>query len=115
MVTWKGETVTRLRVVPVVDRWGDTVPGDWSTASELPIPGVGVALAHSTEDLVGRTATVTGTTLYVPTTAALDVLPTDRFRVRGVVHDVDGEIADWTSPFDGVRRGWAIPLKQVEG
>jgi hypothetical protein len=110
----KGETVIRLRVTSTTDAWNDTV-GDWSTATELPIDGVAVAPTSSTEDLVGRTATITGTSLFIPTTDPLDVLPTDRFRVRGVVHEVAGEIADWVSPWDGVRKGYVIALKKVEG
>lgn len=109
-----GETVTRLRVTSTTDAWNDTVD-DWSTATEQPIDGVGVVPASSTEDLIGRTATITGTTLFIPTANVLDVLPTDRFRVRGVVHKVDGEVADWVSPWDGVRKGYVIPLKKVEG
>lgn len=110
-----GETVTRLRVTTTTDGWNDTVDGDWSTATELDILHVGVAPTSSTEDLIGRTATITGTSLFIPTADVLDVLPTDRFRVRGVVHEVDGEVADWVSPWDGVRKGYVIPLKKVEG
>jgi hypothetical protein len=110
-----GETVTRLRVTTTTDAWNDTVDGDWSTATELPIDGVGVAPRSSTEDLNGRTATITGTALFIPTAGVLDVLPTDRFRVRGVVHEVDGDVAEWVSPWDGVRKGYVIPLKKVEG
>lgn len=109
-----GETVTRLRATAATDRYGNTTY-DWTTPSELDIPDVGVVPRVGSEDLANRTATITGTGLYLPTDAVVDVLPTDKFRVRGTVRDVDGEIAEWISPWDGNRKGYVIPLKDVEG
>lgn len=114
MNNWRGETVTRIRATTTVDGYDNTV-SDWSTAAETPMSRVGVAPRSQDEDLDGRTATITGLSLYWRGPEPVDVLPTDRFRVRGTVWEVDGMTADWVSAYTTVRSGVVVHLKQVEG
>src|SRR5690606_26282497 len=77
------------------------------------IPGCGVAPRQAGEQIgAGRIAVTSGVTLYVPPGA--DVLPSDRFEVRGVEYEVDGEPAVWRSPFTGWEPGREVVLTRVE-
>ena len=42
-------------------------------------------------------------------------LPREHVGRDALLRQVDGEVADWVSPWDGVRKGYVIPLKKVEG
>jgi hypothetical protein len=104
-----GETVTRIRSVER-DEFGDPI-GD--AEPNLDIPGCGVAPRQAGEQIgQGRIAVTSGLTLYVPPGA--DVLPSDRFEVRGAVWEVAGEPAVWRSPFTGWEPGREVELTRVE-
>ena len=104
-----GETVTRIRSVER-DEFGDPIGG---AEPNLDIPGCGVAPRQAGEQIgQGRIAVTSGLTLYVPPGA--DVLPSDRFEVRGAVWEVTGEPAVWRSPFTGWEPGREVELTRVE-
>lgn len=108
-----GETVTRLRAPLVTDRYGSQVR-DWANATRTDIPGGGLAPRPAgEEDGQGREGVIIGWTWFAP--AGTDILATDRVEVRGEVHQVDGEPADWRSPFTGWHPGIAVNLRRVEG
>ena len=110
-----GETVTRIRATPVLDPYsGEVTSLSWDVPDELNIEGVGVEPRPSTEPVQdARNAVVSAFTLY--TDINPDVTPSDRIRVRGVVYDVDGEVADWRNPFTGWAAGSVIQTKRVNG
>jgi hypothetical protein len=106
-----GEIVTRIRATsggrdPFGDPVGPAVP-------DLDIPGCAIAPRQAGEQIgQGRYAVTSGLTVYAP--AGADVLPSDRLRVRGVLYEVDGEPADWRSPYSGRTPGMEIPLTRVQ-
>jgi len=106
------ETVTRLRAAEAgTDRRGNAEPGE---PTRLDIDGCAVAPRGQGENRTeGRQAVTSGWTVYAPTGA--DVLATDQVEVRGVVYEVDGEPADWRSPFSGRRPGLVFDVVRVEG
>lgn len=106
-----GETVTRIRVTPGGrDPYGDPI-GD--VEEHVDITGCAVAPRQAGEQIgAGRIAVTSGLTVYVPPGA--DVLPSDRIEVRGVVYEVEGEPAEWRSPFTGWEPGREVQLIRVE-
>lgn len=111
----RGETVVRIRRVPVLDPYSQEVTGyTWDGAPETPILNVAVEPRPSTEPLQdARNAVVSGFTLYMK--SGNDVQPTDRIGVRGVVYDVDGETAEWRNPYTGTLAGLVVQTKKVAG
>lgn len=106
-----GETVTLVRHgSPTEDDYGNDVPG---TATETDIPGSVVAPRTSGEDVQGRDQVVVGLNVWVP--AGTDVRPTDQFRVRGVLYEVDGEAGAWRSPFTAIASPIQVALSRVAG
>lgn len=110
-----GETVTRLRAAAAADRFsGQATALDWTTPDELPIEGCAFDPGTSSEPLEqARDAVLTKPTVYAPADA--DVLATDRLVVRGRTWQVDGDPADYRSPFDGWTPGLVVHLKAMEG
>lgn len=111
-----GETVTRQRADQVPNRYSgdDESEPDWQFYSELDIDGCAFNPGTSSEPLeTGRNAVLTRPEVYAPPGA--DVLAGDRLVVRGVVYEVDGDPADWRSPFTGWRPGLVIRLKVKDG
>jgi hypothetical protein len=110
-----GETVTRLRGAPVLDPYsGEQTDVDWDDLDELEISGCGFNPGQSSEPVQdARTAVIARPEVYAP--AGSDVHAGDRLTVRGVTFEVDGNPADWRSPFTGWSPGLVIPLKNVEG
>lgn len=110
-----GETVTRLRGVPVTDPYSNTTTGlDWTSPSSLAIPGCGFNPGLSTEPLQdARNAVLTRPEVYAPPGA--DILAGDRLAVRGLTYEVQGRPQDWVSPFTGWNPGLVVPLELVEG
>ncbi|MEV4670975.1 hypothetical protein AB0K34_04910 [Actinomadura sp. NPDC049382] len=106
-----GETVVRIRVTPGGrDPYGDPI-GDVETRTD--VTGCAVAPRQAGEQIgQGRIAATSGVTIYVPPDT--DVLPSDRFEVRGAVWEVDGEPAVWRSPFTGWEPGREVQLTRVE-
>lgn len=86
------ETVIRVRSTPGgEDAYGDPIEG---TTDELPVDGCLVAMIRSTEPTErGQAGAVTGWTVFAP--AGSVFARTDQLRIRGVLCDVDGEVADW--------------------
>lgn len=107
-----GETVTRLRATVVADRYGGQNK-DWSNPSRATINGCALEPRLEGEVGDGREGVVIGWTVYAPADA--DVLATDRLRIRSVDHDVDGQPAEWRSPFTGTPRGLEIRTRRVDG
>jgi len=91
-VIYTGETVTLIRESPGgVDAYGDPIA---STFTEIPVADVKVAPRPSTEPTErGNEGVVIGWALYAP--PGTIAYYTDKVRVRGVVCNVEGEIADW--------------------
>lgn len=110
-----GETVTRLRPLGL-DQFGDPLPG---TITELDIPGCAVwprdgNAAGGNENTDFRNTVISGLMILAP--PGSDIEPTDRFRVRGLVYEVDGEPGVWgPSPLTGTEAGVQVALKRVEG
>lgn len=108
-----GETVTFLHAPLVVDGYGNTSP-DWSTPTETVVARVGVEPRPSAEPFQdARNATTTGYTLYLDTDHG--VTSADRVQVRGIVYDVDGDVAVWRHPFSGWAPGVVVQTKRVAG
>jgi len=79
----------------------ETTTGGW---------GVAPRAGAETAEPFGQQS-IDGLTLYKRDPA--DVLSTDRVIVRGKTWQVDGDIGDWVSPYDGARRGVVVNLKKV--
>jgi hypothetical protein len=107
-----GETVIRQRPGTTTNRYDDTVP-DWSDPDLESIDGCALAPELAAEDSDHRQGVVIGWTLYAP--AGADIEPSDRIVARGDTYEVDGEPADWRSPFSGRAAGVALSLRRVEG
>lgn len=114
-----GETVVRLRRQMHEDPYsGVESPRGWDdeghTPDALPIGGFAFNPGGSSEVAAdGRSIITTKPTAYGPFGA--DVKVGDRLVVRGVPYDVDGNPAEWVSPFTGWAPGIAVPLELVEG
>jgi hypothetical protein len=110
-----GETVVRQRATSVTDPYsGEATGASWDAPSTLTIPGCGFNPGQSSEPVQdARNAVITRPEVYAPSGA--DILAGDRLVVRGETFDVDGDPADWRSPFTGWRPGLVVPLKRVEG
>lgn len=110
-----GETVTRLRGVPVSDRFSnESTALDWSTPAQLAVKGCAFDPAASTEPLEqARNGVLSKPTIYAP--AGSDITAHDRLVVRGRTWQVDGDPADYRSPFTGWAAGLVVRLKAMEG
>ena len=110
-----GETITVIRAAEVADPYSgaDTIL-DWDAATTHNIDDVAVAPRQSSEPTQdARNAVYTGLTLYLP--AGADITRIDRVAVRGEVYEVDGDIAEWRSPFTGWAPGLEVNLSRVTG
>lgn len=111
-----GETVTRLRAgTPTRDPYGNDVRGP---DVETDVEGVVVAprdgnATTGNEKVQARDQVTSGFTIWPP--AGTDIRPTDRFRVRGVVCEVDGESGQWRSPFTGLNSPVQVSLSRITG
>lgn len=107
-----GEPVTRVRRVATggTDRFGHPVTTDAqvSVGSAAFDPG---GTREAVE--VGRAPVVTTPKLYF--TDRPDLASGDRVIVRGVTFEVDGDPADWRSPWGGPLGGLVVELKRVTG
>lgn len=106
------ETVIRQRPTATVDRYGDSVV-DWTTPTEATYTTRAVEPVSSSEDNDGRQAVITGYRIYLD--PGVDFQAGDRAVLRGVTYDVDGEPADWRSPWGTDVGGVVVALKQTEG
>jgi hypothetical protein len=106
-----GETVTVLPGPATFDAYGDPIA---STRVGGDILGCGVAPRYSTEPTVrGRQGVIVGLSIYAP--AGSDILFTDLLEVRGQVYMVEGDAADWVSPFTGWAPGMEVAVKRAVG
>lgn len=103
-------TIVRVRGA-TLDQYGDPT----GAPTEDPIPGAFVAprTSSAVDGEPGRAGVVVGLTLYAP--VGTDLEHTDRVKVDGVLYDIEGEIADWTSPLSGWRSGVTVDLRRAEG
>lgn len=119
-----GQIITVLRDVPGgVDVWGDPTT---ASTSRTDIAGCAIAPRYSSEPAtVGRNGVIIGLSLYAP--AGSDILFTDRIEIGGggtvvatglpvtpttaKIYVVEGDAADWVSPFTGWAPGMEIALK----
>jgi head-tail adaptor len=101
------QTVVRLRASTTEDRYGNQVE-DWDDPDELPVWNVSVAPRLQAEDNAQlRQGVPIGLTLYMP--PHTDIKATDRVRVAGRVHRVDGNPAVWGAS------GIVVHLEDAEG
>lgn len=110
-----GETVIRLRGVPVTDPYSnEETTLDWSTPSELPIDFVAVAPGTPVEPILNaRDSVISDFDLYFDPGA--DITAADRVTVRGLEYLVIGNLADWRNPFTGENPGLVLQVKRVDG
>lgn len=110
-----GKTVTRQRATAVLDRYSKREDDlSWDDPSEVDYPGCAVWQEDSSEpDEEGRTRTITRTKVAVDVDA--DVHAGDRFVIDGLTYDVEGDPAEWRSPYTGWAPGLLITGKRVDG
>lgn len=99
------------------DRYGDPLP---FTTHEIPgcivAPSTGDAgQATSQERTDVRDTVITGHTVYAPYGA--DILAIDEVRVPGdpTWWQVEGDVANWASPFTNWQPGTQVALRRVRG
>jgi hypothetical protein len=63
---------------------------------------------------VGRTQTITTPKLYFRRERP-DLTPSDIVIVRGVPYEIEGDPADWRSPYGSAVGGLVVELKRAEG
>jgi hypothetical protein len=106
----RGEPVTILGG-PTDDKYGDPVAGSGSRTVETLAP---MEFRYSTESGErGRTGVVVGAKVYLP--AGTAVTHTSQVLARGVLYDVDGDVADWRSGAGSSLGGFEVALKRAEG
>ena len=105
------ESVVVRTPVMVLDRYNNEV-ADWDAASEATVV-CAVCPRSSSEDNGNRSALVSGLTMLLPA-GAVAVPSHARVVARGRVWEVDGDDADWVSPW-GWRPGREVHLKAVVG
>lgn len=110
-----GETVERLRATAITDPYsGELTELSWDSPDELAIDYVAVEPRPSSEPLEdARNAVVSGYTLYME--YGSDITSADRVRVRGVVYEVEGEVAPWRNPFTGHTPGLVVQAYRKAG
>src|SRR5687768_13617846 len=113
MLTWVGEPVTRRRQEQTgEDRYGNPVYELVDTVLE---ERAGFDPGGSREPVeVGRTQTITTPKLYFRRQRP-DLNDTDQVLVRGVVYAIEGDPADWRSPYGSDVGGLVVELKRAEG
>lgn len=108
------EPAIRLRATAAADRFsGENTALDWTTPSTLVLrgafdPGSSVELSDVARD------SVTTQPSFL-TDFGADVRAGDRLTVRGRTWDVDGDPAEYRSPFSGWEAGMVVKLKAVSG
>jgi hypothetical protein len=112
-----GDTVTLLRETLHVDIHGapvrDVYGNDQLTTTNITVTGCVVWPRGSSEKTGNHDLVSTGITVLMPTGTV--VKSTDRVQVAGVIYDVDGEPAEWRSPFTNLHSGVQVDLVRVTG
>lgn len=112
-MTVAGETVTRVRREAAgTDRGGN--PTFTETLTDIPGAFFAPEQASSETLTVNRESVRTSPSLYFPGSWP-DITERDAVIVRGERYMVDGEPADWRSPWGGQLGGLVVTLKRVEG
>jgi hypothetical protein len=101
-----GESVTFLRL-PDTPTGEDSQGNPTYTRTEVAVENCAVSFG-SASDEVGTSGVraITGGTVYAPTGTVIE--PTDLVVIRGEQYAVDGEAAQWSSPFTGA--GWGVEV-----
>lgn len=107
-----GEPVTWLRAV---EGEPDVRGRKVFSYEPVTLDNVGVAPGSTSEPRRGDSNRVTTQmTLYLTTDPG--VRPVDRFEVRGVTYEVEGDVSGhWANPFTGNMFGASIGLRRVTG
>jgi hypothetical protein len=109
-----GEPATRLRGTPLVDRFsGEATSIDWTAPNTAPLTGAFDPGSSTVQFEVGRDPVVTQPSFI--TDFGADVRAGDRLTIRGRTWDVDGDPAEYRSPFSGWEAGMVVKLKAVRG
>ncbi len=110
-----GESVTRQRAATSVDPYTSESRPDWTkTPVSVTITGCAFDPGGSTEAVdIGRAPVTTSPRLFAP--VGSDIKSGDRIVARGATFEVDGNPADWRSPFTGWNPGIVVGLQLVEG
>lgn len=107
-----GKTITVLRDSPGgLDKHNDPVA---STTASATIAHCGVAPRYSSEpNTLARNGVIIGFTIFAP--SGSDIIYTDRIKIDGLVYDIEGEPANWSSPFTGTEFGMEFAVKRAIG
>lgn len=110
-----GEPVTVLTPGYDEDPYSDDLEQSWEwSPTEVVVPGCGIEPRPSSEPTQdARNSVVSGFTLYMP--AGTVIGPQNRVIVRGNTYSVEGEAAEWVSPFTGWNPGVVVQVERVEG
>ena len=99
------------RTVDGVDAYGNAVREE---SEPVELAGCAYAPREGAEITAqGRLGVLVDGTLYVPPGA--DVQADDVIVMGGRRFEVDGDPAEWRSPYSGVVRGIAVQLRRMEG
>ena len=110
-----GETVTRLRGVPVTDPYSrEATTLDWTTPTTLTIPGCAVddSKTRETHD-PNRNAVVTDFVVWPD--GQYDVAAGDRLIIRGLTCEIVGRPSTPRNPFTGDEPGMELFANVWEG
>lgn len=110
-----GEPVVFTSAVLTADPYsGETIREDWTTPTVQLSTTAGVEPVGSEEPTQeGRQAVIVGFRLYLP--GIVDVKPGWRVTVRGDTYRVDGQPAQWRSPFTGWEAGTVVSCGRTDG
>lgn len=105
------DTISVLRMTPITDRYGNTVPGEWAPTvvagcAVLP-PQVQITATLETTDNRDHVSSIRA--LFAP--AGTDIRATDRVQHNGTTYEVDG----LPSTFPGVLAHVEANLRVVTG
>jgi hypothetical protein len=90
------QTITRVRPpAKAAGAHGNTTKPNWAAAGETAIAGCSVQPGGTQEILDHRDTTQIQWTIYAP--GGTDILATDGVKIGGVLYQVKGEPARWTS------------------
>lgn len=106
------EHITILTPGTTTNRYGDAVD-DWENATSRTVCATCFPLTTA-ENNDKRSTTITGLGLLFRTECPPELAHTCRVVARGETWEVDGDIADWRSPW-GWRPGHTVNLKRVTG
>lgn len=106
------ETVTIHTPATTTNRYGD-LELDWDAATDVEVTDAIVYPLTSSEDNANRSALITGLAVLIPDDD-VEVPHNARVTARGETWEVNGDVADWSSPW-GWDPGRQINLRRVDG